>query len=178
MRAKVKVAITHTAGKLALFALIMFGFGYALVPLYDVFCDLTGLNGRTGRISAQVANELTIDHTRQVTVEFDANVNSRLSWQFKPLQRKLRVHPGEIAEAVFLVKNTAATEITGQAIPSVAPTQAALYFDKSECFCFSNQTLSAGEQQEMVVRFVVDPALPAKVNVLTLSYTFFAVPAA
>ena len=173
-----KVAIKHTVGKLAVLATIMFGFGYALVPLYDVFCDLTGLNGRTGEISAEVANELTVDNTRQVTVEFDANVNSRLPWQFKPLQRKLRVYPGEMAEAVFLVENTAATEITGQAIPSVAPTQAALYFDKSECFCFSNQTLAAGEQQEMVVRFVVDPALPASVNVLTLSYTFFAVPAA
>ncbi len=161
------------SGKLAVFALAMFGFGYALVPLYDVICDVTGLNGKTGEITAESVSELVVDYDRTVTVQFDTNVNSALPWKFKAVDKKLVVHPGEVTEAVFIAVNTSAEEITGQAVPSVAPAQASLFFNKTECFCFSRQTLAAHEQKEMVVRFVVETDLPKKISTLTLSYTFF-----
>ena len=161
------------SGKLAVFALAMFGFGYALVPLYDVICDVTGLNGKTGAITAESVSELVVDYDRTVTVEFDTNVNSDLPWQFKAVDKKLLVHPGEVTEAVVVAVNTSAAEVTGQAVPSVAPAQASLYFNKTECFCFTRQTLAGHEQKEMVVRFVVEADLPKKISTLTLSYTFF-----
>ncbi len=164
------------ATKLAVFALAMFGFGYALVPLYDVLCDVTGLNGKTGEITAEAVNDLVVDYDRTVTVEFDTNVNSELPWQFEALDKKLVVHPGEVTEAVFVAVNTAATAVTGQAIPSVSPSQASLYFNKAECFCFTQQTLAAHERKEMLVRFVVEADLPKKISTLTLSYTFFVAP--
>jgi cytochrome c oxidase assembly protein subunit 11 len=163
----------RTTGKLAIFALAMFGFGYALVPLYDVICDVTGLNGKTGEITAASVSELVVDYDRTITVEFDTNVNSDLPWKFKAVDKKLVVHPGEVTEAVFIAVNTSAAEVTGQAVPSVAPAQASLYFNKTECFCFSRQTLAAHEQKEMVVRFVVETDIPKKISTLTLSYTFF-----
>ena len=166
----------RTAGKLAIFALAMFGFGYALVPLYDVLCDVTGLNGKTGEITAESVSELVVDYDRTVTVQFDTNVNSSLPWQFKARDKTLKVHPGEVTEAVFVAVNTSASEITGQAVPSVSPSQASLYFNKTECFCFSRQTLAGHEQKEMVVRFVVETGLPKKISTLTLSYTFFIAP--
>lgn len=166
----------HIAGKLAIFALAMFGFGYALVPLYDVLCDITGLNGKTGEITAAAVNELVIDRDRTVTVQFDTNVNSELPWQFKAVNKELVVHPGEVTEAIFVAVNTSATEVTGQAIPSVSPSQASLYFNKAECFCFTRQTLAAHERKEMLVRFVVEADLPQKISTLTLSYTFFPTP--
>ncbi|MEE8379526.1 MAG: cytochrome c oxidase assembly protein [Gammaproteobacteria bacterium] len=164
------------SGKLAVFALAMFGFGYALVPLYDVICDVTGLNGKTGEITAESVSELVVDHDRTVTVQFDTNVNSALPWKFKAVDKKLVVHPGEVTEAVFIAVNTSAAEVTGQAVPSVAPAQASLYFNKTECFCFSRQTLAGHEQKEMVVRFVVEADLPENISTLTLSYTFFVAP--
>ncbi len=166
----------HTAGKLAIFALAMFGFGYALVPLYDVLCDVTGLNGKTGEITAESVSKLTVDYDRTVTVQFDTNVNSALPWQFKARDRTLLVHPGEVTEAVFVAVNTSASEVTGQAVPSVSPSQASLFFNKTECFCFSRQTLAGHEQKEMVVRFVVEADLPKNISTLTLSYTFFVAP--
>ena len=161
------------SGKLAVFALAMFGFGYALVPLYDVLCDVTGLNGKTGEITAASVEKLVVDYDRTVTVEFDTNVNNELPWKFKAKHKKLVVHPGEVTEAVFVAVNTSAAEVTGQAVPSVAPAQASLFFNKTECFCFSRQTLAGHEQKEMVVRFVVEADLPKKISTLTLSYTFF-----
>jgi cytochrome c oxidase assembly protein subunit 11 len=161
------------SGKLAVFALAMFGFGYALVPLYDVLCDVTGLNGKTGEITAESVSELVVDYDRTVTIQFDTNVNGALPWKFKAVDKKLVVHPGEVTEAVFVAVNTSAAEVTGQAVPSVAPAQASLFFNKTECFCFSRQTLAAHEQKEMVVRFVVEADLPKKISTLTLSYTFF-----
>jgi len=164
------------SGKLAIFALSMFGFGYALVPLYDVLCDVTGLNGKTGEITNKAASKLFVDFDRTVTVQFDTNVNGDLPWQFKAVNKKMVVHPGEVSEAVFVAVNTSSAEITGQAIPSVAPTQASLFFNKTECFCFTQQTLAAHERKEMVVRFVVEADLPEKFSTLTLSYTFFVAP--
>ena len=159
--------------KLTVVAIAMFGFGYALVPLYDVFCEVTGLNGKTGTIAADQVQELIVDENRTVTVEFDTNINGTLPWTFAPKDKKLLVTPGKINDAIFVVENNSEKTITGQAIPSVAPAQASLYFNKTECFCFSHQTLEPGEKKEMLVRFVVDSKLPKKISTMTLSYTYF-----
>ena len=166
----------RTATKLAILSLAMFGFGYAMVPLYKIVCDITGINGKTGTISAQEISNLSVDNSRILTVEFDATVNSELPWKFAPVERKLMVRPGEVSEAIFIAENTTGMPITGRAIPSVAPTQASRFFNKSECFCFTLQTLEAYERKEMRVRFVVDRNIPKKISTLTLSYTFFLAP--
>ncbi len=169
---------SRTAQKLALAALLMFGFGYALVPLYDVFCELTGINGKTGQLSGNEAEAAAVDLSRLVTVELDTNINGELPWKFNAIERKKSVHPGQVAEAVFMVENKSDQPIIGQAIPSVAPAEASIFFNKTECFCFVQQLLQPGEQKEMVVRFVVGAGLPAKIRRMTLSYTFFELPAA
>jgi cytochrome c oxidase assembly protein subunit 11 len=168
--------ITRTVKKLGLFAIAMFGFGYVMVPLYDVLCDITGLNGKTGEISQSEAETKRVDVDRLVTVEFDTNVNPALPWKFKAAEYKMKVHPGEIAEAVFIVENESDRSVIGQAVPSVAPAQASLFFNKTECFCFTKQILEPGERKEIIVRFVVDTELPKKISTMTLSYTFFRVP--
>ncbi len=165
----------RTATKLFAVAIAMFGFGYLLVPIYNVFCDLTGLNGKTGTISATEVDPDGIDRSRMIAVEFDTNLR-QLPWDFEVVDRKVRVHPGEIGEAVFRVRNNADHEIVGRAIPSVAPTQAAIYFDKTECFCFDEQRVKPGEEVEMVVKFVVNTEIPQRFGSLVLSYTFFQVP--
>ena len=157
--------------KLAGVALGMFVFGYALVPLYDVICEVTGLNGKTGRAEATVGDK--VDQERWVTVEFTGNSMSGLPWEFRALQKSVRVHPGEVAVAYYEVRNTAGEAITGQAVPSVAPNKAAMHFRKIECFCFSQQQLKAGEYKKMPVRFVVSADLPKDVSTVTLSYAFF-----
>lgn len=166
----------RVAKKLALIAVAMFGFGYVLVPIYNVFCDVTGLNGKTGELSAAEAEKLTIARDRQVTVTFDTNVNGELPWKFKAKQVKVTVHPGEVTEVMFMAENMSDREIVGQAIPSVAPAKASIYFNKTECFCFSQQTLEPKESRDMPVRFVIDPAMPEEITTLTLSYTFFQAP--
>ena len=167
---------SRTAIKLSAVAVLMFGFGYALVPLYNVFCDITGLNGKTGTIASSEAENLVVDQDRLVTVEFDTNVHGELPWQFKARQYRMTVHPGEISDAVFVVENRSDKPVAGQAIPSVAPGEASLYFNKTECFCFSQQTLGPHEKKEMLVRFVVDSRLPEDISTMTLSYTFFISP--
>jgi cytochrome c oxidase assembly protein subunit 11 len=167
---------TGTALRLFVFATAMFGFGYALVPLYDVFCDITGLNGKTGVITPDEAGATGIDENRLVTVQFDTNVNGDLPWAFKSSMNKIQVHPGQVTDVFFVVENEADVPVAGQAIPSVAPGQASLHFNKTECFCFTQQTLGPHERREMLVRFVVDPALPRKISTVTLSYTFFMSP--
>lgn len=162
-----------TAKKLALVAVAMFGFGYAMVPLYDVFCDITGLNGKTGEISQSKADTGVVDFDRLVKVQFDTNVHAELSWNFKPLEYEMKVHPGKITEAIFVAENLTDKPIVGRAVPSVAPTKASLFFNKTECFCFTEQVLQPGERKEMPVRFVVDSDLPQKIKTMTLSYTFF-----
>ncbi|TDJ34271.1 MAG: cytochrome c oxidase assembly protein [Gammaproteobacteria bacterium] len=161
------------AGRLVIFAVGMFGFGFLLWPLYNVFCDIAGLNGRgSGLVEASVI-ETRIDSKRLVTVQFDANVNSELPWDFEPVEFAMKVHPGELSVASYIAKNTSAEVIVGQAVPSVAPGRAAPYFKKTECFCFTQQTLEAGEEREMPVHFIIDPDLPEDVRTVTLSYTFF-----
>ena len=163
----------RTEIKLTIVSIAMFGFGYALVPIYDVFCEITGLNGKTGTIAQEQAANLEVDRDRLVTVELDTNVNAELPWRFKSQKRKLKVRPGEMTDAIFVIENKSDQPIIGQAVPSVAPGQASLFFNKTECFCFTQQTLQPYEQREMLVRFVVDPGLPKKISTLTLSYTFF-----
>jgi cytochrome c oxidase assembly protein subunit 11 len=157
--------------KLAPVAVAMFGFGSALVPFYEKICEVTGL--RDIARADTVANT-QVDLTRAVRIEFDSNVR-KLPWTFRPLQPILEVHPGELTQAMFEIVNTTDRAMTGQAIPSYGPPQAARYFRKLECFCFAKQTLQAGERRQMPVVFVVDAALPRDVPTITLSYTFFEV---
>jgi cytochrome c oxidase assembly protein subunit 11 len=153
-------------------ALAMFGFGYfVLVPFYKVMCEWSGQN-RVGEV-AEAANT-QVDKTRLVTIEFDTNIN-RLPWKFKAEQNSIQVHPGEMKQVLFEVRNEKGEPVTGQAIPSYGPAYAAPYFNKLECFCFTQQTLKPNEVREMPVVFVIDPALPKDVNTITLSYTFFEV---
>ena len=166
-------ATRRLVARLILVAVGMFGFGFALVPLYDVFCDLTGINGKTGRVDQAEARAMQIDESRLITVEFVANVSSGLPWDFRPEQRRVRVHPGEVAETVFHARNRAPQDAVGQAVPSVAPNLASKYFNKTECFCFSEQRLKSGEDKPMPVRFIVDPRLPKEITTITLAYTFF-----
>lgn len=168
-----QAANRRTATRLLLAATLMFGFGYALVPLYDVFCEITGLNGKTGRISSADAEQLVVDEARTVTVEFVTNVNAGMPWDFRPVKSQIEVHPGAETVVEFEATNFAQWAVTGNAVPSVSPNSAARYFNKTECFCFTQQALAPGETRTMPVRFVVDPGLPGDVTVLTLGYTFF-----
>lgn len=161
------------AAILMVIPICMFGFGFLLVPLYDVFCEVTGINGKTGVVSQAEALKKKADTERLLTVEFDTNVNGSLPWDFRPAVPRLKVHPGEMNETVFYAENVSDREITGQAVPSVAPAEASLFFNKTECFCFTQQTLAPGEGKEMKVVFVVDTGLPDDISTMTLSYTFF-----
>jgi cytochrome c oxidase assembly protein subunit 11 len=159
--------------KLLVVAGIMFGFAFALVPFYEKICEVTGIRN-VFEPDAVAPQNTQVDLTRQVSVEFDANTQ-RLAWTFKPLQASVSVHPGEVTQVVYEVRNTLDRPVTGQAVPSYGPQQAAAYFKKMECFCFQQHTLAAGEVRRMPVVFVIDPKLPADVNTVTLSYTFFEV---
>lgn len=160
--------------RVAAVAVAMFGFGYLLVPLYDVFCEITGLNGKTGRESeAAVAARYQPDLSRTVTVQFVANNNVGMPWEFGPMVASMEIHPGKIYETSFTARNPTAHDMVGQAVPSVAPNKASRYFNKTECFCFNQQPLAAGESKEMPLRFIVDPHLPKDVQTLTLAYTVF-----
>ena len=152
-------------------AVAMFGFGYAMVPLYDVFCEITGLNGKTGR--AEAAQAAKVANNRWVTIEFTGNTMRGLPWEFRPMQKKMRVRVWELTPTRYYARNAASEVIAGQAVPSVTPSRAASYFKKTECFCFSRQELKAHEVKEMPVWFIVDPALPQDVHTITLSYAFF-----
>lgn len=159
-------------GKLLVIAVLMFGFGYALVPIYKKICELTGVNILTPRdVNAENVSNTQIDKSRTITVEFDAN--SQGPWRFRPVKNSLQVHPGEMTQVLYEVVNTQARSIDAQAIPSYAPQQAEQYFKKVECFCFKQQTLGPNEARQMPVVFFIDPKLPKNVKTITLSYTFF-----
>ena len=158
--------------RLAVVALGMFGFGYALVPFYYQICAAWGVNS-FGEVRAEPANT-QVDKARTITVEFDANAHG-LPWRFKPLVNHIQVHPGELATVEYEVTNERSVPVTGQAVPSYGPQHAAEYFKKIECFCFTQQTLAPGETRRMPVTFVVDPKLPRDVSSIALSYTFFEV---
>jgi cytochrome c oxidase assembly protein subunit 11 len=159
--------------KLLVCAAVMFGFAFALVPFYEKICEVTGLRN-VFQPDALAAQNTQVDATRSVSVEFDANTQ-RLPWTFKPLQSGVTVHPGEVTQVLYEVRNTLDRPVTGQAVPSYGPQQAALYFKKVECFCFQQQTLGPGEVRRMPVVFLIDPGLPREINTVTLSYTFFEV---
>ena len=166
-------------GKLTVITVAMFAFGYALVPLYNAICEMTGINvlalgdrNIPGSIEALPVNT-QVDASRTITVEFDAN--SRGPWEFKPAQRSLQVHPGEMATVMYEFQNVQDRRMSAQAIPSYAPQQAAAHFNKLQCFCFNQYTLEPGEKKSWPVVFVIDPKISRDVKTITLSYTFFEV---
>lgn len=146
-------------------------FAFALVPLYDVLCKITGLNGKPEGSAAVISS--SVDSSRWVTVEFTTNVMPGLGWNFHPKQASMRVHPGQIETALFEAKNITNEVVAGQAVPSVSPGIASAHFKKIECFCFQRQELQPGETKEMPLRFYVSPDLPKDVRAVTLSYAFF-----
>lgn len=165
--------------KLALITLCMFGFGYALVPMYKAICEMTGINilalgeqAKPGAKPVMPANT-QVDLSRTITVEFDAN--TRGPWEFKPAQRSLQVHPGELTTVMYEFQNMQNRRMAAQAIPSYAPQQATAHFNKLECFCFTQYTLDPGEKKSWPVVFYIDPKLSKDVKTITLSYTFFEV---
>jgi cytochrome c oxidase assembly protein subunit 11 len=158
--------------RLSIVAVFMFGFGYALVPFYDRICAALGVNSLEAR-AEPVANT-QVDLTRTLSIEFDANSHG-MPWSFRPVVRHMQVHPGQLVQVEYEVSNVRSAVVTGQAVVSYGPALAGRFVRKLECFCFSQQTLAAGETRRMPVSFVVDATLPADINTLTLSYTFFEV---
>jgi len=159
--------------KLIGLALGMFALGFLLVPLYDIFCEITGLGGKFDTVAAVVERQ-TPTGERTVTVEFVASLNEYAPWEFHPAISSIEVQPGEMYDTTFYARNLTNRQIVGQAVPSLAPGQAAKYFQKIECFCFTSQKFDALEARDMSLQFVVDPDLPEYIDRLTLSYTFFA----
>lgn len=169
----------HMLIKLCLITVVMFGFGYALVPMYRALCEITGINVVTSkndygtRAVGAVKKNTQVDESRTITVEFDSNAQG--PFRFRSVKNSMQVHPGEMVQVMYEVVNTQSRPISAQAIPSYAPKQATQHFTKLECFCFEQQTLKPNESREMPVVFVIDPALPKDVKNITLSYTFFEV---
>jgi cytochrome c oxidase assembly protein subunit 11 len=162
----------QTLRKLAVVAVAMFGFGFALVPFYKKICEVTGING------LQQADEVVntqVDESRTLVLEFDANTRNALPWKFQPVEKSIKIHPGQLVQVSFEVRNDSDETVTGQAIPSYGPQLAGQYFRKLDCFCFAKQELRPREVRRMPVVFVVHPDLPADVGTVTLSYTFFRV---
>jgi cytochrome c oxidase assembly protein subunit 11 len=171
-QAKARPSNARVLWPVALVVVGMFGFGFALVPLYDVFCELTGLNGKV-KTEAQAEAGFKLDETRWVTVEFVTTVNGAMPLSFRAETTKLKVHPGQYYTVRFYGSNRSPQPLVGRAIPSIAPGWATQFLVKTECFCFSEQKFEPNKEKEMPVRFVIDPALPETVADLTLSYTFF-----
>ncbi|MEY3096208.1 MAG: cytochrome c oxidase assembly protein [Burkholderiaceae bacterium] len=170
---------TRMMGKLLMVTVLMFAFGFALVPFYEKICEVTGINILSSKEkldyaeAKRFAENTQVDYSRKVSVEFDAN--SHGTWTFKPRNNVVEVHPGELVTVIYEIKNHESRDISGQAIPSYAPKQSAAHFKKLECFCFEQQVLKAGETREFPVVFVVAPELPDGIRNITLSYTFFEV---
>lgn len=160
------------ARRLVVLAVLMFGFGFALAPLYDVFCELTGINGKVTR-TGEPTQPFAIDRSRLVRVQLIAVNNEGMPWHFHPEQPELSVHPGEQAMTSYLAKNPTAREMIARAVPSVAPAEAATYLQKVNCFCFESQSLGPQMRQTMPLVLMIDPELPDHINTITLSYTLF-----
>lgn len=163
------------ARKLWLFAAGSFAFGFALVPLYRVLCDVTGYGDRTKLVEASAVAEAPVED-RTVTVEFISGVPTYGDWEFRPVAANVKVQPGRLYEAKFFARNLRSKEVTALAVPSVAPLQATQYFHKTECFCFTPQHFGGDEGREMTVRFIVDPRLPQNIDRLTLAYSMYDAP--
>ncbi|ASI92121.1 MULTISPECIES: cytochrome c oxidase assembly protein [Vibrio] len=151
----------------------MFGFGFALVPLYDIMCEALGINGKTNTVSAVQPVGMRADISRTIRVEFMAHINPDMPWTFKPETIYLDVHPGEVIQTAYLAKNNASQSLIGQAVPSVSPGTGAAYFNKIECFCFNHQPLDANGEAEMPLIFYIEPDIPESIHTLTLSYTLY-----
>ncbi len=151
--------------------LLMFGFGFAMAPLYDVFCKITGFGGRQLDTSTTVSNR--VDTSRTVTVEFVASIGKHAYMEFRPKVTKMKVHPGEYVQTSFFATNLNKTPITGQAVYNVAPAEGSLHFQKTECFCFTEQKFEAGEEREMPLVFSISPDLPENIKTISLSYTIY-----
>jgi cytochrome c oxidase assembly protein subunit 11 len=160
------------AKKLVIVALLMFGFGYALVPIYDVLCDITGQNIKVQE-SASGEEAMVVDENREVTVEFVTSINESTPLQFRAENRSMKIHPGQYYTVNFYAKNNLPVQLKAQAIPSITPGLAEEFFKKIQCFCFELQTFEPHEEKTMPVRFVVNPKLPERYKTITLSYTFF-----
>lgn len=169
-----RVPLDHskTVSKILLLVAGMFCFAFALVPLYDVFCKVTGINGKTNT-EAAIYTAVDIDETRTITVDFITRTNSGMPWEFSAQTRKIDVHPGQMNEVAFYVRNPTSRDIIAQAVPSVTPGTAALYLNKTECFCFQHQPLKAGEEALMPMVFYIDPQLPEDITFFTLQYTLY-----
>ncbi|NOX09179.1 MAG: cytochrome c oxidase assembly protein [Gammaproteobacteria bacterium] len=168
-----QIKAKKSAVKLFMLVLVMFAFGFAMVPLYSLVCSVTGLSSTSlapGRVKESSLN-LAVDKTRTITVGFDTTINTDLPWDVYPKVKTIDVHPGEIAEVMFVAKNNSNRRIEAQAVPGITPWQATEYFEKIECFCFTSQTLEAGESRDMLLKFVVDGGLPEQYKTITLSYT-------
>jgi cytochrome c oxidase assembly protein subunit 11 len=163
---------TVTLRKLLIVSCVMFGFGFAMVPFYKKLCEVAGLNSI---VKAQTVTNTQVDTARWLTMEFDANVRSNLPWTFRPIEKSVRFHPGELVQVDFEVTNHSDKPLTGQAIPSWGPQVAGRHLRKLDCFCFTQQTLQPGEVRRMPVVFVVETTIPEEVNYVTMSYTFFQV---
>lgn len=157
---------------LAFGSIAMFGFGFALVPLYNVMCQALGINGKTSS-TAQTYNQQVIDESRTINVEFIAQNAPGMPWEFGPTVNQIQVHPGELVKTVFYANNLSGKRMVAQAIPSVSPGQGAVYFHKTECFCFKQQPLDANSRADFPLIFFIDPELPESINTLTLSYTLY-----
>ena len=161
------------SGKLAMLSVAMFAFGYIVMPpLYNIICDITGLNGRTNS-AAVAAPDGTVVSDRKVTVEFVSVINSSAAWSFKPVVQSMEVVPGKTYTAHYIAKNLSSGPAVGQAVPSVAPSSAAKYFNKIECFCFTKQEFEGHAEKDMPLIFFVEPDLPRSIDTITLSYTYF-----
>ena len=158
-------------GKLLLLAAVMFGFGYMLVPLYDVFCEITGFGGRTNAVAE--SRQENPDYSRAIRVEFVTTVNEYAPWEFAAERDSMEVTPGKMYYATFTARNLTDDTKVAQAVPSVAPISASGHFKKIDCFCFTNQEFQANEERAMPLQFIVDPDLPEYVDTITLQYTFY-----
>ncbi|MFI3275523.1 cytochrome c oxidase assembly protein [Vibrio sp.] len=160
-------------GYLVLSVVAMFGFGFALVPLYDVMCEALGINGKTNTVSAVQPQGMQPDYSRTIRVEFMSHIKPDMPWTFSPEVRVLEVHPGEVVQTNYIANNLSASSLIGQAVPSVSPGMGATYFNKMECFCFNQQPLDGFKSAEMGLIFYIEPDIPESIHTLTLSYTLF-----
>lgn len=160
-------------GYLVVSVVAMFGFGFALVPLYDVMCEALGINGKTNTVSAVQPQGMQPDYSRTIRVEFMSHIKPDMPWQFSPELRVLEVHPGEVVQTNYIAKNLSGASLIGQAVPSVSPGMGATYFNKMECFCFNQQPLDGHKSAEMGLIFYIEPDIPESIHTLTLSYTLF-----
>ncbi|MGF1721876.1 cytochrome c oxidase assembly protein [Vibrio kyushuensis] len=159
--------------KLLAATVAMFGFGFALVPIYDIMCDALGINGKTNTVSAVQPKGMMPDTSRTVRVEFMAHINKGMPWTFTPEKRVMDVHPGQVIQTAYFAHNKSDLSLVGQAVPSVSPGQGATYFNKIECFCFNQQPLAGNAEAEMPLIFYIEPEIPDSIHTLTLSYSLY-----